>query len=70
MRIYPNEFTIRSPVVLLLQMYNTGIFRNGRRCHVYDQKFIDLLLIEFIGLDELKKQTSIDQLTTKFLFGN
>jgi hypothetical protein len=69
MRIYPNEFTIRAPVVYLLEIYNSGIFRTGRRFQVYDQKFIDLLLLEFVGLDDLEQQKPLDQITNKFLFG-
>lgn len=70
MRIYPNELTIRSPVVHLLQIYNQGIFRTGKRCHVYDQKFIGLLLIEFVGIDDLEQQKPLEQITNKLLFGN
>lgn len=69
MRIYPHELTIRGPVVTLLEMYNMGIFRNGRRHHVYDQKFIHLLIIEFIGLSDIEDEKPIDDITMKFMFG-
>lgn len=70
MRMYPHELTIRAPVVTLLEMYNTGMFRNGRRNHVYDKKFIHLLIIEFVGLDDIESQKPLDEITKKMMFGN
>lgn len=69
MRIYPNEITIRFSVVTLLEMYNKGIFRSGQRAETYDQKFINLLLLELIGLDSMDKAEQIDDITMKFIFG-
>lgn len=69
MRIYPNELSIRQPIVRLLQIYNTGVLRTGMRAHVYDQKCIDLLLLDFVGLDDLQEQKPLEEMTRKMLFG-
>lgn len=66
--MYPHEITIRLSVAHLLEIYNTGMFRDGRRSHVYDQKFINLLLVELIGLDDIESGMPIDDITKKFLF--
>lgn len=58
---------MRLSIVHLLEMYNSGIFRNGRRKHIYDQKFINLLLLELVGLDDIQTDTSIDNITMKFM---
>lgn len=68
MRIYPNEITLRLSVITLLEMYNKGIFRNGRREDVYDQRFINLLLIELVGLEDMETGKIIDSVTKKCMF--
>lgn len=68
MRKYPHEMTIRMGVIHLLEMYNTGMFRDGRRSHVYDQRFINLLLVELVGLDDIENGTPIDDITKKFMY--
>lgn len=67
MRIYPNEITMRMPSVHLLQMYNTGMFKDGLRKHNYDQRFVNLLLLELVGLDDIENGTPINDITMKFI---
>lgn len=53
MRIYRDGLTLRTPAVELLKIYNSYIFNSGKKIDKFDRKVIWLLLIEFVGLDDI-----------------
>lgn len=54
MRIYPFGLTIRAAALDLLKIYSSSIFVTGPNSPKFDRKVVELLMIEFIGIEDMQ----------------
>lgn len=67
MRIYADGLSIRTVTLQLLKIYSSDAFVNGKNFEKYDRKFIQLLMIELIGPQQIQEGKRPDPYIIDFI---